>query len=103
MDPPPLSALPESNAYDTSGISFCKTSVTDNQYNIAQEVFHEFMRSVQAASNELKEFGELYKSEESQKVLSRAKKSREANPYGIMPWRAKDHPHWYDLDVDDTP
>ena len=57
------------------------------------------MKSAQAASDELKNFGDLYNSEESQKALNRAKKSREANPKDIRPWRAKDDPHWFDLNA----
>lgn len=56
------------------------------------------MRSVHAAHSEIKDFGDLYNSEESKKALNQAKKSRETNPKDIKPWRAKDDPHWYDLD-----
>ncbi|EMR67261.1 hypothetical protein UCREL1_5741 [Eutypa lata UCREL1] len=63
-----------------------------------EEVFQSFMRSVHAAHSEIKDFGDLYNSEESKKALNQAKKSRETNPKDIKPWRAKDDPHWYDLD-----
>lgn len=56
------------------------------------------MKAVQAANDEINDFGDLYRSEESRKVLDKAKKSRDANPKNIKPWRAKDDPHWYDLD-----
>lgn len=56
------------------------------------------MRSVHAAHSEIKDFGDLYNSEESKKALNQAKKSRETNPKDIKPWRAKDDPHWYDMD-----
>ncbi|RYO74488.1 hypothetical protein DL766_000476 [Monosporascus sp. MC13-8B] len=65
----------------------------------ADEVFQGLLKSVQAARSEIKDFGDLYNSDESQRVLSQAKKSREANPRDIKPWRAKDDPHWFDLDT----
>ncbi|KAK7751338.1 hypothetical protein SLS62_006744 [Diatrype stigma] len=71
-------------------------SVTTKQ--TPEEVFQCFMKSVQDASNEIKDFGKLYNSEESKKALNQAKKSREADPKEIKPWRAKDDPNWYDLE-----
>ncbi|KAI0166202.1 hypothetical protein GGR57DRAFT_445848 [Xylariaceae sp. FL1272] len=53
---------------------------------------------VQAAGNEIEDFRALYTNEESKKVLEQARKSREANPKGIKPWRYKDHPDWWDSD-----
>jgi hypothetical protein len=46
----------------------------------------------------LKDFKTLYTSEESKKVLEQAKKSREAHPKGIKPWRVRDDPNWLDWD-----
>ncbi|KAI0834516.1 hypothetical protein F5Y06DRAFT_278850 [Hypoxylon sp. FL0890] len=63
-----------------------------------EEVYEALMKSVAAANAQIKDFGTLYNSEESKKVLEQAKKSRDANPKGIRPWRAKDHPDWLDLD-----
>ncbi|KAI1799144.1 hypothetical protein F4811DRAFT_545233 [Daldinia bambusicola] len=63
----------------------------------AEEVYECFVKSVAAASAQIKDFSTLYNSEESRKVLDHAKKSRDANPKGIKPWRAKDHPDWLDL------
>ncbi|KAI1206625.1 uncharacterized protein F4807DRAFT_463570 [Annulohypoxylon truncatum] len=61
-----------------------------------EEVHESFMKSVHAASAQIKDFDELYNSEETKKVMDQAKKSRDANPKGIKPWRAKDHPDWLD-------
>ncbi|OTA62071.1 hypothetical protein K449DRAFT_382770 [Hypoxylon sp. EC38] len=63
-----------------------------------KEVYEGFTKSVIAAHTQIKDFGTLYTSDESRKVLEQAKKSRDANPKGIRPWRAKDHPDWLDLD-----
>lgn len=64
---------------------------------VAEEVYECFVKSVVAASTQIKDFNALYNSEESKRVLDQAKKSRDANPKGIKPWRAKDHPDWLDL------
>ncbi|KAK6949806.1 hypothetical protein Daesc_008127 [Daldinia eschscholtzii] len=63
----------------------------------AEEVYECFVKSVAAASAQIKDFNTLYNSEESKRVLDQAKKSRDSNPKGIKPWRAKDHPDWLDL------
>ncbi|KAI1393146.1 uncharacterized protein F4822DRAFT_1494 [Hypoxylon trugodes] len=63
-----------------------------------EEVYKVFVKSVAAANTQIKDFGTLYNSEESKKVLEQAKKSREANPKGIKPWRARDHPDWLEID-----
>ncbi|KAI5860585.1 hypothetical protein GGS23DRAFT_580737 [Durotheca rogersii] len=62
-----------------------------------EELYASFVKSIAVASGQIKDFGALYNSEESRKVLEQAKKSRDANPKGIKPWRAKDHPDWFDL------
>ncbi|KAI0597557.1 hypothetical protein F4775DRAFT_559664 [Biscogniauxia sp. FL1348] len=59
--------------------------------DVAFKMFNSVIESSQA---EIKDFAALYKSEESKKILDQAKKSREANPKGIKPWRFKDHPDW---------
>lgn len=64
---------------------------------IAQEFYESFIRSIDNASNQIKDFSSLYNSEQSKKALDQAKKSREADPKGIKPWRAKDHPDWLDI------
>ncbi|KAI2636236.1 hypothetical protein GGS26DRAFT_548163 [Hypomontagnella submonticulosa] len=66
--------------------------------NVTAEELHEaFLKSITTTSAQLKEFNTLYNSEESKMALEHAKKSRDANPKGIKPWRAKDHPDWLDL------
>ncbi|KAI5920448.1 hypothetical protein F4810DRAFT_713458 [Camillea tinctor] len=59
-------------------------------------VFKTVTSSIQTTQAELKDFTTLYRGEESRKVLEQAKKSREANPKGIKPWRYSDHPDWLD-------
>ncbi|KAI0156721.1 hypothetical protein GGR52DRAFT_566060 [Hypoxylon sp. FL1284] len=61
------------------------------------EMYERFSKAIEIADGQIKEFGALYNSEESKKVFDQAKKSRDANPKGIKPWRAQDHPDWMDL------
>jgi hypothetical protein len=49
--------------------------------------------------DEISTFKTLYTNDESKEVLEKAKKSREAEPKGIKPWRARDHPDWLELGV----
>ncbi|KAI1503368.1 hypothetical protein F5X99DRAFT_375914 [Biscogniauxia marginata] len=64
----------------------------DNQPR--EVIFKIFNSTVHSAQMEIKDFTTLYRSDESKKVLDQAKKSRDANPKGIKPWRARDHPEW---------
>ncbi|XXH04343.1 Translation initiation factor 3 subunit c [Hypoxylon texense] len=64
----------------------------------SDEMYARFLKSIGVAGGQIKDFSALYNSEESKKVLNQAKRSRDANPMGIKPWRAKDHPNWLDLD-----
>ncbi|KAI0015427.1 hypothetical protein F4780DRAFT_763986 [Xylariomycetidae sp. FL0641] len=64
----------------------------------SEDAYEATLKSISAANNELKDFATLYTNEQSKKVLEQARKSREANPMGIRPWRAKDHPNWMDID-----
>ncbi|KAI1758853.1 hypothetical protein GGR53DRAFT_515663 [Hypoxylon sp. FL1150] len=64
----------------------------------ADEMYARFLKAIGVADSQIKDFSALYNSEESKKVLDQAKKSRDANPKGIKPWRARDHPDWLDLD-----
>ncbi|KAI1773615.1 hypothetical protein F4818DRAFT_421121 [Hypoxylon cercidicola] len=64
----------------------------------ANEMYERFLKSIGVAGSQIKDFSALYNSEESKKVLNQAKKSHDANPKGIKPWRAKDHPDWLHLD-----
>ncbi|KAI1394877.1 hypothetical protein F4819DRAFT_480257 [Hypoxylon fuscum] len=63
-----------------------------------EEIYDSFVKSIAAANKQIKDFGTLYNSDEMKKVLDQAKKSRDANPKGIKPWRARDHPDWLDVD-----
>lgn len=59
-------------------------------------MFSEMVSHMKNTGTEIQEFATLYTSEESKKVLEKAKKSREANPKGIKTWRYEDHPDWVD-------
>ncbi|PFH63288.1 hypothetical protein XA68_14940 [Ophiocordyceps unilateralis] len=63
-------------------------------------MFHAFMKAVNDTQAEINEFTELMRDEESKQVFAQADKSREDNPFGIKPWRHKDHPDWYTADKD---
>ncbi|KAI0128681.1 hypothetical protein BJ170DRAFT_682466 [Xylariales sp. AK1849] len=63
-----------------------------------QDVLVSFQTAMASAATEIQNFRTLYTSEESQRVLEQARKSREAQPKGIKPWRARDHPDWLDLE-----
>ncbi|CAJ2506726.1 Uu.00g079120.m01.CDS01 [Anthostomella pinea] len=70
-------------------------SVPDTTENLV-DVYSQAIMSMKSASTEIKDFGALYTNEQSKKVLEQAKKSRDANPKGIRPWRARDHPNLMD-------
>ncbi|KAH6603559.1 hypothetical protein Trco_008334 [Trichoderma cornu-damae] len=59
-----------------------------------------FMKSINDAQTSVKEFTELMKDEASQEVFTRADKSKEENPLGIVPWKHKDYPDWFVMDKD---
>ncbi|KAI1851381.1 hypothetical protein JX265_000385 [Neoarthrinium moseri] len=61
-----------------------------------QDALTSFQTSIASAATELRDFRTLYTSDESKKVFDQAKKSRQAEPKGIKPWRARDHPGWLD-------
>ncbi|KAI1075484.1 hypothetical protein F5B20DRAFT_559877 [Whalleya microplaca] len=63
-----------------------------------EELYQCFLKAVETARTQIKDFGTLYTNEESKRVLEQARKSREANPKGIEPWNARDHPDWMDID-----
>ncbi|ORY68566.1 uncharacterized protein BCR38DRAFT_423640 [Pseudomassariella vexata] len=56
-----------------------------------------FATVVLNTTTELRDFKTLYTNEESKRVLEQARKSREAQPKNIKPWRASDHPDWLDM------
>ncbi|KAF1739781.1 hypothetical protein CRV24_001717 [Beauveria bassiana] len=60
-----------------------------------------FMRAVNEAQGNVKEFTELMRDEKSKEVFAMAEKSSNENPFGIKAWRHQDHPNWFNLDKDD--
>lgn len=69
--------------------------------NIAELLYSTFMKAVNEAQLNVKEFTELMQDDISREVFAMADKSREENPFGIRPWKHKDHPNWFNLDKDD--
>ena len=68
---------------------------------VADIMFTEFMKAVNEAQGNVKEFSDLMRDEKSKEVFAMADKSKEENPFGIKPWRHKDHPNWFNLEKDD--
>ncbi len=64
-------------------------------------MFAEFTKAVNEAQVNIKEFSDLMRDEKSKEVFALADKSKEENPFGIKPWRHKDHPNWFNLEKDD--
>lgn len=60
-----------------------------------------FMKAVADAQGNVKEFADIMRDEKSKEVFTMADKSREENPFGIKPWRHKDHPNWFNMDKED--
>ncbi|KAH8670011.1 hypothetical protein BGZ61DRAFT_113503 [Ilyonectria robusta] len=61
-------------------------------------MFAAFMKAVNDAQADVKEFTELMRDDITKDVFDQAAKSREANPMGITPWRHRDHPDWFRMD-----
>jgi hypothetical protein len=68
---------------------------------VADIMFAEFMKAVNEAQGNVKEFSDLMRDDKSKEVFAMADKSKEENPFGIKPWRHKDHPNWFNLEKDD--
>lgn len=66
---------------------------------IADVMFAAFMKSVNDAQADVKEFTELMRDDASKEVFAQAQKSREQNPAGVKPWRHKDHPDWFTMNT----
>lgn len=64
----------------------------------ADAMFNAFVKAVNDAQMDVKEFTELMRDETSKQVFAQAEKSRQENPLGIKPWRHKDHPDWFKMD-----
>ncbi|CAM1510181.1 Fc.00g005160.m01.CDS01 [Cosmosporella sp. VM-42] len=61
-------------------------------------MFAAFMKAVQNAQADVKEFTELMRDDTSKEVFAQVQKSQEQNPMGIKPWRHTDHPDWFSVD-----
>ena len=61
-------------------------------------MFNAFVKAVNDAQMDVKEFVELMTDESSKEVFAFAEKSRQDSPLGIKPWRHKDHPDWFKMD-----
>ena len=61
-------------------------------------MFAAFIKAVQDAQADVKEFTDLMRDDTSKGVFAQAQKSREENRMGIKPWRHKDHPDWFSVD-----
>ncbi|KAH7140711.1 hypothetical protein EDB81DRAFT_62640 [Dactylonectria macrodidyma] len=61
-------------------------------------MFAAFMKAINDAQANVKEFTELMRDDTSRAVFAQAAKSREENPMGITPWRHKDYPDWFTMD-----
>jgi hypothetical protein len=72
--------------------------IADRFYE-AESLFRDFSESTKTANKEVMDFKTLMSDEESKKVFEQARKSRNANPDNIKPWRAVDHPDWLQRDV----
>ncbi|KAI0976153.1 hypothetical protein F4678DRAFT_416085 [Xylaria arbuscula] len=70
--------------------------VARNNSESIETMFGELVNHMKSAGTEIQDFTTLYTSEESKKVLEKARKSRTANPKGIKTWLYKDHPDWPD-------
>ncbi|KAJ2972907.1 hypothetical protein NUW58_g9079 [Xylaria curta] len=68
--------------------------VARNNPNSREAMFGELVNHMKSAGSEIQDFAALYTSEESKKVLEKAKKSHAANPKGIKTWFYHDHPDW---------
>ncbi|KAI0103838.1 hypothetical protein GGR51DRAFT_523614 [Nemania sp. FL0031] len=61
-----------------------------------ETMFSELVNHMKSTSTEIQNFTALCTSEDSRKVLEKAKKSREANPKGIKTLLYEDYPDWAD-------
>lgn len=65
---------------------------------VADAMFAAFMKSINDAQADIKEFTELMRDEASREVFDHVNKSEAEKPYGIKAWRHKDHPDWFRMD-----
>jgi hypothetical protein len=63
-------------------------------------MFRVFMRAVESAQLDVKEFTELMRDDASREIFERASKSQLDSGLGVKPWRHKDYPDWYTMDAE---
>lgn len=63
-------------------------------------MFSAFMKAVESAQADVKDFTDLMRDDASQEVFAQANKSQQGNPLGIKPWRHKDYPDWFTMDTE---
>ncbi|KAG6004347.1 hypothetical protein E4U21_001160 [Claviceps maximensis] len=63
-------------------------------------LFNSFVKAVNDAQLDIREFQDLMKDETSKQIFAYAERSRQEDPLGIKPWRHKDHPDWFKMDRD---
>ncbi|KAM5353909.1 hypothetical protein ACJ41O_000559 [Fusarium nematophilum] len=64
----------------------------------ADVMFAAFMKSVNEAQGNVKEFTDLMRDDFTKEVFAQVKKREEEEPEGIVPWRHQDHPDWFTMD-----
>lgn len=68
-----------------------------NHQFVAEDTFKAFKVAAEGAVTDVKEFTELMKDEESQKVFAQARQSEQSDPADIKTWRHKDNPDWFSV------
>lgn len=61
----------------------------------AEETYKAFKYAAEGAVTDVREFTEMMKGEESQKVFEQARQSEQTDPSDIKAWRHKDNPDWF--------
>ncbi|KAH8781462.1 hypothetical protein F5883DRAFT_638292 [Diaporthe sp. PMI_573] len=77
-----------------SGKEWDEAEIEQALKRLAEATFSALRESTKSACGEIREYKQSATSEETTKVLERAKQSRKDNPKGIKPWRARDDPDW---------
>jgi len=63
-------------------------------------MFSAFMKAVEGAQADVKDFTDLMRDEVSKDVFDQVNKSQRESPLGIKPWRHKDYPDWFTMDTE---
>lgn len=74
------------------------TRQTNETNNAADALFNSFVKAVNDAQIDIKEFTELMRDETSKQIFAHVEKSEREDPLGIKPWRHTDHPDWFKMD-----